>query len=295
MSEHSKARAMTVAGQFYENSATSLKTNFQVYLEGFSWPRSIPEAARVRAIIAPHAGYAFSGRAATRTYSVAKRSAYRRIVIIAPSHYVGFRGVALPDYQRCETPLGDLNVDIDAVGQLAESSNPNFILNRMAHAREHALEVQLPLCHYFFPNTPILPLVCGVLDEAAILDLAGPLSKLWRPDTLWVISSDFTHYGRSFHFTPFTENVPEKLRELDMGAVDRILDFDMKGFYEYIKTTGATICGAKPISLLLAVSQNAYEKGEALKSELVEYTTSGEICGDFKHTVSYAGVVIYHK
>jgi MEMO1 family protein len=316
-----KVRLATVAGKFYERIPGQLRKNISSYLADTSKNDILPDNAIVQAVIVPHAGYSFSGKTAAKTFSAAARNtnnipgatnnsklerehqpqsehiasstknrpAYKRIIVIAPSHYVAFSGLALPSYEACSTPLGDISVDTKAIDKL---SNKNFVRNDNAHTQEHALEVELPFIQTLFPKIPIIPLVCGHVDSDMAKDIAKTLLPFWNSETLWVISSDFTHYGSQFGYVPFTDNVPENLQKLDFGAIEKILDFDLNGFEEYLRKTGATICGRNPIMIMLAVAELAKNRDQ-LKTKLVEYTTSGELTGDYSHTVSYAGITIY--
>ena len=284
-----KVRLATVAGKFYDRIPGQLRKNISSYLADIPEKDLLPENANVQAVIVPHAGYAFSGKTAAKTFSIAARLAYKRIIVIAPSHYVGFTGLALPSYEACSTPLGDIAVDTKSIDKL---SNKNLIRNDNAHAHEHSLEVELPFIQTLFPKTPIMPFVCGHIDSNMAKDIAKTLLPFWNSETLWVISSDFTHYGHQFNYVPFTNDIPENLKKLDFGAIDRILDFDLPGFDEYIRKTRATICGRNPIMIMLAVAEMA-KKREQLKAKLIDYTTSGELTGDYNHTVSYAGIVAY--
>jgi hypothetical protein len=113
---------------------------------------------------------------------------------------------------------------------------------------------------------------------------------LWSPDTLWVISSDFTHYGENFDYVPFRKDVPKALEDLDRGAIDRILKLDTAGFQEYVERTGATICGRLPIALLLAGLERT---GGKCQCQLIEYTNSGRQTRDYDHCVSYASIAVF--
>ena len=103
-------------------------------------------------------------------------------------------------------------------------------------------------------------------------------------ETLVVASSDFTHYGRNFGYVPFTENIPEQLKKLDMGAYKYIADLDSAGFLDYRCRTGTTICGYVPIAILLSMLDKPTEV------KLLKYATSGEITGDFSNSVSYLSI-----
>jgi AmmeMemoRadiSam system protein B len=148
------------------------------------------------------------------------------------------------------------------------------------------------LLHELNPEMQIIPVIAGFIDVVTAGHVAQALEQFWNKETLWVISSDFTHYGKAFSYEPFVKDVKNNLHELDMGAVNHILKFDLDGFNHYVNRTGATICGAGPIRILLAAARLAIANGEKLQAELVDYTTSGDLTGDFSHCVSYAGIAI---
>lgn len=277
-----KVRKAYVSGQFYDADPKRLAKG----IDNMATPRTMA-ATRVRAVILPHAGYVYSGATAVKTLALAGGSSYSRIVVAAPSHSCPIRGLALSSCEYYATPLGNVKVDSAAVSDLLESGSGLIGRSEDAHAHEHALEVELPIAQRFFPSFELLPLICGYVSVADARELAKHLSRLWSADTLWIISSDFTHYGHSFRYVPFTENVKENIRRLDMGAADLIRSLDLEGFAAYIEKTGATICGANPIKLLLAMIELS---GTEVIAELADYTTSGELTGDYSHCVSYAGI-----
>lgn len=279
-------RRMTVAGQFYESNPTILKKQFEKF--NSSAKKILSTESMVRSIIVPHAGFIYSGKTAFDAFYQTKDCQYDRVVLLTPSHYVGFSGVSLPYYDLCETPFGNIKVDLASVKLL---DSEYFIQNSHSHLKEHSLEVQLPLIKYFFPDIKLIPLVCGQLDQSMLKPLSESLSKLWDDNTLWVVSSDFTHYGRSFGYMPFTSNVKDNLKQLDGSAIEKILAFDEKGFTSYLEKTGATICGANPIRLMLTVLNNPKTQ---LQSRLISYTTSGDLTGDYSHCVSYASIAFYN-
>lgn len=279
-------RRMTVAGQFYDANPQLLRKQLEKF--NSSAKSTPPSGSCVNAIIAPHAGYVYSGKTAFDSYFQAKDSKYEKIVLISPSHYVGFSGISLPDYESCETPFGNIEVDFDSVKLL---DSEYFIQNSRPHLKEHSLEVHLPFIKYFFPDIKLIPLVCGQLDDSMFEPISDTLSKLWSDKILWVISSDFTHYGRSFGYMPFSSNIKENIKHLDGLAIEKILAFDEKGFASYIAKTGATICGANPIRLMLSILAKLENK---LSSKLITYTTSGELTGDYSHCVSYASIAFYN-
>lgn len=289
MADFAGKRAAAVAGQFYPRHRQELESELNRCL-GPRPARTVPAAASVRALIVPHAGYQFSGPTAGRGYAALQDTeAVERVVVLAPTHRVPFRGVSVGDYAAYSTPLGDIQVDAAACRDLTAAS-PLVSNRRDAHVTEHALEVQLPFLQTVLHGFSLVPVVCGDLDQVDMEALAAVLvPRFWRADTLWIVSTDFTHFGRAFGYVPFRREVPERLRELDTGAVERILEQDVGGFLDYVGSTGATICGRVPIGLLLAVLQAS---GRRWQTSLLHYTTSGEITGDYEHTVSYAALAV---
>jgi hypothetical protein len=287
--QNKKCREMTVSGQFYPDNPTRLASDFEKYISG---AKGIKSYTKAKAIIVPHAGYAYSGATAARTFKSVSENKYKKIVILAPSHYHGFHGISLPEYDTIKTPLGDILVETDSIKML-KSESINY--SNAVHTNEHALEVQFPLIKFFFDNTPVVPLVCGRINNLNISKIVPELIKLYDDNTLWIISSDFTHYGDAFGYLPFVKNIEMNIHKLDSGAIGHILQIDPEGFIKYVSTTEATICGAAAISLLLELLKEIKNSGKIINSDIVEYTTSGKLTGDYSHCVSYAGIVFYEE
>lgn len=285
-----RVRRPAVAGQFYPGRTEDLQTEINRCLRGAAGSE---DAAPVRALIAPHAGYTYSGPTAGKAYARLKeRTDIRRVVVLAPTHRVAMRGISVGNYTAYQTPLGSIPVDTAACERLVEAHD--LITTREdAHALEHSLEVQLPFLQTVLADWKLVPVVCGQLDPHQVRAIARHLrDQLWGADTLWVVSSDFTHFGRSFGYAPFQKDVPERIKELDGGAIDAILAREPDTFLDYIEKTGATICGRMPIAILLAALQRDTENWQV---ELVEYTTSGKMTGDYRHSVSYASLAFTHS
>ena len=242
---------------------------------------------QIRALILPHAGYAYSGPTAGQVVSLVKGRTYRRVLVLAPSHHSGFHGLSIPEVDAYRTPLGDVPLDSEAIEALRAS--PLVGAHAEAHVREHSVEIELPLLQRALtPGWRLVPILVGRLDLGdyqAVADLLRPLAD---EDTLVLVSSDFTHYGPRFGYLPFAqdEGVQARIQALDDGALDRILDKDAAGFLAYQAQTGITICGYRPINILLHMI------GPGARVERVAYTTSGVLTGDWSNSVSYAGLVV---
>src|SRR5262245_10675371 len=180
-------RRPAVAGSFYPSESIALRDLVDDLLRN-----AATDAPAPKAVIAPHAGYVYSGPIAASAYArIANgRDTIRRVVVLGPSHYVGFHGLASCSHETFSTPLGDVPVDAEAQRAIADLSQVKA-LDR-AHAREHSLEVQLPFLQRCLGPVGIVPLAVG---EAAPDEVAGVLDRLWGgPETLIVVSSDLSHY-----------------------------------------------------------------------------------------------------
>lgn len=280
-------RKAAVAGQFYPAEPERLRTMLAHFLD--SRPPSPP--GEVRALIVPHAGYPCSGATAGEAYALLRgRTGLRRAVLVAPAHRLSFRGLSLGNYSALCTPLGEVAVDTALCAELA-AAHPLFSCRMDAHADEHALEVQLPFLQMVQPRLPVVPLVCGDLDVGELRTLGRAVAPLlWNPETLWIISSDFTHFGEAFGYVPFRRDVSRRVEELDSGAIERIRSLDLDGFWDYLARTGATICGHVPIGLLLATLEPQRDR---LAGRMLAYTTSSRLTHDEEHSVSYAALAIH--
>jgi AmmeMemoRadiSam system protein B len=154
-----------------------------------------------------------------------------------------------------------------------------------AELPEHSLEMHLPFLQTVLPDCELLPLVAGHLSAVDCADAARELNGLMDSRTIVAVSSDFTHYGQRFGYVPFKDNIRDNLHALDTGAIDCILQKDCGSFLNYVAETGATICGASPIALLLEMLP------PKSRGSLLTYYTSGDILGDYADTVSYASIV----
>lgn len=182
-----QVRMTAVAGTFYPAEPAELRRT----VEGFIARADGGERAGVRAIVAPHAGYIYSGPIAGAAFRAIAplAGAVRRVVLIGPAHRVGFRGIAVPTASHFATPLGDLPLDRAAIDGLADLRQ--VIVNDAAHAPEHALEVELPFLLVALGPLPIVPLLVG---RASDEDVVAVLRRLWDETTLLVVSTDLSHY-----------------------------------------------------------------------------------------------------
>lgn len=180
-------RLPAVAGAFYPAHPDALRAEVMLHLGNAD---AVDVSFPLRILIVPHAGLVYSGPVAASGYQLLQGSRrIRRIVMLGPSHYVRFSGLALPGVDQLETPLGVLTVDSNAAAVLAESDL--VASSADAHRREHSLEVQLPFLQLVLPNVQLVPLLTGSIDPIAGADVVAPLLD---EATLLLISSDLSHY-----------------------------------------------------------------------------------------------------
>ena len=257
-----EAREAAVAGQFYPGSAAELERDVDALLRA-----AATEAPCPKVIVAPHAGYIYSGSIAAEVYARLRQGGERisRVVLLGPSHRVGFRGIAASSAGHFRTPLGDIPIDRDALDAIA--ALPGVVQRDDAHALEHSLEVHLPFLQRSLGSFGLVPLVVG---DAAAAEVAAVIDALWGgPETLLVISSDLSH------FLPYQD-----ARSKDLGTARKIesLEADL---------TGDQACGCRPLNGLLTVL-----KRRGLAIERVDVKNSGDTAGNLDRVVGYGAWVV---
>ena len=281
-------REPVVAGQFYEGSFEKLEQQIKDCFHHKMGPGALPVRKRsgfVKAVIVPHAGYVFSGPCAAWSYKeIAESEPADLYVLIGPNHFGAGSSVSIDDWK---TPFGIIKTDKEFVRELSLSSE--LPIEDSFHEHEHSVEVQLPFLQ--FVNKEYLKdmrIACitlsGDRDIESIKDGLKQAVENHGKRITFVISSDFTHYGPDYGYIPFTLDVERKLKELDEGAIKRILEKDAASFLSYVQKNRCTVCGYIPIYLLLRILKD--EKGR-----LLMYYKSADITGDYTNSVSYASII----
>ncbi len=190
----------------------------------------------------------------------------------------------MPEALRYRTPLGDVDLDRDAIESLATSDA--IERSDRPFRPEHSLETEIPFLQQTLEDGwQLVPVLIGAASTSETRSRVAESLRPWvDAQSLIVVSSDFTHYGARFGYVPFNTDVPKRIRALDMGALDTVLARDAAAFRAYVDRTGATICGHGAIDVLLQLLP------AETSGRLVAYDTSGRMTGDWKHTVSYASV-----
>lgn len=283
-------RKAAFAGQFYEANEQALEKQIVECFEGKNGPGATPLIKRsgtIKAIIAPHAGYMFSGPCAAWAYKEIAEAEFADLyIIIGPNHAGTGNAVSMQGY---ETPFGLARVDQEFAKALMEK-NEELKIDEEAHAGEHSIEVQLPFLQFATKDKmhelKILPILLHEIDYMKLgLDLKETILESGKKVVI-IVSSDFTHYGRNYHHIPFSTDVKKNIYERDRKAIDLIEKLDADGFIKYIDETMGNICGAFPIASLLKSMKSA-------KVELLQFYTSADLEEEqtYKNSVSYAAIV----
>jgi hypothetical protein len=261
---NSSVREPAVADAFYPGQAKALASTVASLLAA-ARARTDGKAGAPKALIVPHAGYVYSGTTAALACAQlsALRGSIRRVILLGPVHRVPIRGLALPGAAAFATPLGEIEVDQDAVAALSRLRQ--VVVSPAAHALEHSLEVQLPFLQSVLDNFKLVPLAVG---DAAPAEVAQVLDILWGgPETLIVISSDLSHY------LPY-----RAAQEIDEETVQNILN--LRG-----SLTQEQACGDTPINGLLLVARHHH-----LQPHLLGLCNSGDTAGDKHRVVGYTAI-----
>ena len=274
----------TIAGTWYPGTGQGIRAATEKWEAGGTHGDATPPA-NPNVLILPHAGWAYSGKTAWQAVRTVKGTRFRRVVLLAPSHraWIENRLVA-PESSAIKTPLGEIIIDRDWLDRLALVAP--VVRNDRIHAAEHSAQIEYPLLQVALgQGFSIVPLVMGSFGHDQMGMCARALTRLMDDETLLVISSDFTHYGADFSYTPYGtgggEEVRRRVAAADGEAFTLIEKCDAEGFAAFIGRTGATICGHVPIELAL----RAFPPGASLVR--LGYATSGDDNGDYSRFVCY--------
>jgi MEMO1 family protein len=234
---------------------------------------------KVIGAVCPHAGWAFSGRVAGDVFSrIEPTSLY---ILIGPNHTGFGKPVSVFNHGAWMTPLGDIEVD-DKIANLICKKNPLAQPDLLGHLREHSLEVQLPFIKYIKPDAKIVPISLSDYDLLTCMSLGDTIAQIiiendLKKDVTLVASTDMSHY------------VPaETAKKLDASAIKKILNIAPEELLEVVQLKNISMCGSGPTAVMLRAAQ----KLGARCGELVRYATSGDVTGENRQVVAYAGIVI---
>jgi AmmeMemoRadiSam system protein B/AmmeMemoRadiSam system protein A len=261
-----RSRPAAVAGLFYPADRRELDALIASMMDEARNARQRPPGRAPFAIVAPHAGFIYSGQTAARAYQPLARfrSEFQRVLILGPAHRVAFQGIAAPSAATFRTPLGMVPVDTEAIAAL--DTLECVSVRDDAHAAEHCIEVHLPFLQRSLESFTVIPLIVGAATPEQVADVIRVMTA--EPGTLVVVSSDLSHYLDD-----------ESAKRLDHDTLEAITKLNADG----ISDEGA--CGRLPIKGLIEVAKTA-----GLEAHLLDHRTSGDTAGDKDRVVGYASI-----
>jgi AmmeMemoRadiSam system protein B len=283
-------REASHAGSWYDSDRTKLLNNFLTWLNS---TKVSTDGKILKGIIGPHAGYAYSGLTAAQAYININPSNYNRVFLLGPCHYMAIRGCGLPSCQEYETPFGSISIDTDIIQKLSKLDNFQTV-SKDREEEEHSLEMHLPFIKNAFGNNPftLIPIMVGSLNSKS-QDYFGKIFSEYLKDdkTLFIISSDFCHWGNNFDYKPYNKEdgeIWESIEKLDKLGIDYIEKQDIEGFANYLNQTDNTICGRNPICVYLYALKYS---GLSSQTKLVYYAQSNKVMKGNQTSVSYASIL----
>lgn len=295
-------------GSWYSSDPRTLHNQLETWLQTAPCQVTAP----TRALIAPHAGYSYSGPAASHAYTHLRAAAasrkIERIFVLGPSHHVHLRGCAVSGASECLTPIGTLHVDQGICDELL-STGLFELMSMGMDEDEHSIEMHLPYIARAMgvsetsaadgqaPAFTIIPIMVGSLNEDSQAQYGHVLAPyLDDPANFFVVSSDFCHWGSRFRYQPYDNRtygrnlaIWEWIEAMDREGISCIEQQDHSQFSTYLKRSQNTICGRYPISVFLyalAVARTDFDV------RFVAYEQSSKVTSKADSSVSYASAVI---
>ncbi|MEI7542559.1 MAG: AmmeMemoRadiSam system protein B [bacterium] len=257
------------AGSFYDAKPEDLK-NHITEMTG-----ELVKKTKALGIIAPHAGYIYSGVVAAQVYSAVEIP--KTIIILGPNHTGLGEPISVFSEGKWKTPLGDVAINESLATDILKKCK-TALKDTTAHAKEHSIEVQLPFLQYHNKNFDFVPIVLGDYSIEHLKELAVALAKcIEGKEVLIIASSDLTHYEEA-----------ESARAKDALVLDSIEALDPDNMYDEIKDNDISMCGWMPVYVLLQACNILGAK----KGKIIKYTNSGDVNGDYSEVVGYGGAII---
>lgn len=306
-----RTRVAAHAGSWYESSGSNLSRSLSNWLDAARQDPDLPTCgSNVVGVIAPHAGYSYSGPAAAYAYAAVDPSRFDTVVVLGPSHHVSISNRAgLTSAEALETPVGKLAVDSDINATLlseneVQGSELFFVMDKNVDEDEHSIEMHLPYLRHIFGadaepggRVRVVPVMVGALDDKTER-LLGEIFSRWLADrrSLVVVSSDFCHWGSRFRYTPFRDrggDIWKNIERLDREGMDHVESCSRDSFTSYIGRTQNTICGRYPLAVLLSAIEA--KSAEDLAVRFVRYEQSSKCKNRADSSVSYASAHVFVK
>ena len=290
------ARKALHAGSWYSDKRDVLQTQLESYLSS-AQPGTMKQVApngTLKALIGPHAGYSYSGKTAAYGYVDIDPTKVTKIFLLGPSHHVYLNGCAVSGAHVYETPVGDIEVDTETC-KVLEKTGKFQRMSLRVDEEEHSLEMHLPYIAHVMKGHPftLVPIMVGAIDAKSEKLYGSLLSEYFEtPGHLFIISSDFCHWGRRFRYTFFDKsqgqiwNSIEKLDKMGMNLIEKK---SSEAFREYLDEYENTICGRHPISVFLQVLSHA----KSTEVKFVHYEQSSKCHNMNDSSVSYASAICF--
>uniref|UniRef100_A0A0D9X6F4 MEMO1 family protein n=1 Tax=Leersia perrieri TaxID=77586 RepID=A0A0D9X6F4_9ORYZ len=281
-----RVRRASHAGSWYTNNARKLDEE----LDGWLTAAGLTKSPDVRAVIAPHAGYSYSGRCAAYAFGNIDPTSISRVFLLGPSHHFYSPKCLLTRATVYSTPIGDLPVDHEVIEELNATEKFGF-MDLSVDEAEHSMEMHLPYLSKVFQghNVKVVPILVGALSSQNEAMFGQLLSKyLDDPKNFFSVSSDFCHWGARFSYTYYDKShgaIHKSIEALDRMGMEIIETGKPDAFKKYLQEYENTICGRHPISVFLHMCQHSSTK---IKIGFVRYEQSSQ-CKCFRDSsVSYA-------
>ena len=280
-SPQDRIRESVIAGTWYPGDPGTLKATVQGYLDAVPEPEDKKlSAAPPTALIVPHAGYRYSGQVAAHAYKRLQNASFDTIFVIAPSHRVRFPGVSIYDGAGYRTPMGTVPIDRETATDLQQGDNRIRYVPE-AHAREHALEIQLPFLQTVLGDFKLVPLVMGDQSLSTCRWLSEKVASAARgKSALIVASTDLSHY-HSY----------ETARDLDQVVLDRVAAFDPEGLSRRLASGDCEACGGGPMVTAMLAARHL----GADAARVLHYANSGDVAGDKSRVVGYMAAAFWNS
>ena len=293
---NSSVRFASHSGSWYNDNPMKLSKELNKYL---SASEQFEDYQSLKSIIVPHSGLVYGGPVAAKAFINVNPDNYDRVIILGPSHYEYFTGGALTSFEKFESPFGNVNVDTTTIKNLLVDSKNFFSFPKSSDVQEHSIEMEIPFLKYIFDKKPfsIVPIVIGDGNLKKNVELGKCLYDLYEDKkTLFVISSDFCHWGRDFDYTYYNKKfktIWESTEDLDKQALDIIGEINTQKFDDYMKRTNNTICGSNPITIVLSIIEEYQKKhkDKKISFDTAGYAQSSKVKSINDSSVSYAAGV----
>jgi AmmeMemoRadiSam system protein B/AmmeMemoRadiSam system protein A len=269
-----RTRPSALAGSWYPEGRAHLTSTARLLLRIGAGGPTVP--SKPVALVVPHAGWNYSGIAGATAFRLLHPGDFDRVVVVGPSHHSAFRGYALDDATAYKTPLGEVPI---CEGAFAALHGELARVVPGAADPEHSVEIEVPFLQTSLGRFCLVPVLVGETDADDERAFAEKLARLDDARTLFVFSSDFSHYGPRFDYAPFGALSPStltKIREMDGRAIALIEGKDAAAFRAYLRETGNTICGRNGLSTMLELLPRIAPKARGVR--LAQYA-SGELPG----------------